>query len=136
MERENYTQDELERMCSLRDILFTSLCKLRDEADRLSAEVIRMNKILEAHQDEEGELHAMPNAKKGQPLAIHKNYIIQGLKDDTHKSANTELIEELGCSSPQEAVDKLEEFPGDWIIRGQLLSHDDPDLPENLRKKD
>ena len=54
VENENYTQDELDEMSRLRDVIFITLCNIRDEADRLSQEVIRMNKILEAHYQDKG----------------------------------------------------------------------------------
>lgn len=72
---------------------------------------------------------------KGQPLAIHKNYIIRGVEDAPDSSTTKELLKGLDCSTPEEAVKLLKEFPGDWIIRGQLLSHDSPELPEHLRNK-
>ena len=76
----------------------------------------------------------MTEKRKGQPLAIHKNYIIRGIKDAPGSSTTKELLKGLGCSTPDEAINLLKEFPGDWIIRGQLLSHDSPELPKHLRK--
>ena len=72
--------------------------------------------------------------KIGTPLHIHKNYIIRYISENPDQA--TDLIEKIECKTAEEAVAKLEEFPGDWIINGQLVSYDDPDLPESLRKKD
>ncbi len=43
----NYTEDELEEVARLRDVLFATLHNLKTEVSRVSQEVIRMNKILD-----------------------------------------------------------------------------------------
>lgn len=67
-------------------------------------------------------------------LPVHKGYLIRYIAESPDKAQD--LIEDLGASTPERAIEKLEKFPGEWIIAGQLLSYDDPDLPEYLRKKD
>ena len=65
-------------------------------------------------------------------LPVHKGYLMRYIRENTEEAH--EIILGLGCKSSDGAIQKLEEFPGDWIINGQLVSNDDPDLPEHLRK--
>jgi len=65
-------------------------------------------------------------------LPVHKGYLIRYIRENTE--AAHEIILGLGCKSSDGAIQKLEEFPGDWIIDGQLVSNDHHELPDHLRK--
>ena len=89
------------------------------ERERLGEEVTKAREVLKS----------VPSLRG---LPVHKGYLMRYIRENTE--AASEIVLGLGCKSAEKAIQKLETFPGDWIIDGQLISNDDPDLPEHLRK--